>query len=151
MRESLSSTTIPGPLRSTPGTSRSSFDSRLPFARAVPAAELTLSPRIAFEMTVSAACYLSVMGEGDTPALLEAIQMLHDCSLDIREDGLTLGLDHQTMEDRIWDSKQSRWERQKAIAAAIHYVTHPGDAHPLPPARRQRWTSRLLGLFSMQN
>ena len=65
--------------------------------------------RRAFEMLVSAACYLSLNPTADLSAALDAVQLLHALSQSIAASGVGACPAHT--EDLIWRGKQLRWER----------------------------------------
>ena len=106
----------PRPLPATGGAT--SFASRLPIPQREPAAPpvgLGYKPRLAaFSQLVSSACYLSLHSDGQFESVLEAIQILHDCSQEMLREGLDLGDDPNRAEDQIWNGYQYKWEGRKA-------------------------------------
>ncbi len=147
--------TLPGPLQSLainrrerslgPGTA---LATGLPPVRRVQVAEAQPEPEYtelrAFALLVSAACYLSLNPAGDLEATLEAVHMLQDLSLELRDGGLELVGDATgKAEDAIWEAARERWRRRKSVEAAIQFV----KAQRAVPAARaaSRWSRLWAG------
>ena len=104
------STPIGGNASHLPAIPLSAFDTQLrrPL-RMEPAGELELTPYRAFEILVSAACYLSLSSSTNVAATLDAVQLLHTASQALAADGAEF--ECVETEDLIWRGKQLRWER----------------------------------------
>ena len=111
-----------------------------------PELAVELTPRVAFELLVSAACYLAMTPATDTASSLEAVQLLHDLSLELLDDGLDLGSASQEMEDLVWQGKQEKWERQRSIETAIRFVKSAGEVRQVTSAKRRQslWARWLV-------
>ncbi len=99
-----------------------------------------ISARRAFEMLVSAACYLSIHHESDTAHDRCACAVLKHCSRLLREEVEEMRAAPEEMEALIWQDKQIRWKRHRMMSP-----------HARQPAQRteagavKRWILRWKG------
>ena len=120
---------------------------RLPFLPRTgitePSAERAPEPQLhaAYATLVSAACYLSTEPTTEYAAMLEAVQLLYDLSQEVMGSNAWPEVLERDMEDRLWQSKQLRWERQRSVEAAIRYVKAGAELRRITPPKRTR--SRL--------
>ncbi len=103
------------------------------------------TPLAAYEMLVSAACYLALAPAGDAASTLEASQILHKLSEQMLE------TPQGEASRLIWTRKQSSWERYGQVEAAIRYVKAAGEfrraaARRQPRSKLARWWSTWLGM-----
>lgn len=129
--------------RPLPPGAPSPFAARLAMAGRPREPEREASARSAYGSLVSAACYLATRrGENPGPTT-EAIQLLRQLSDAMLTSGLDLGGDPQSVENQIWVAAHHRWERQKAVEGAIHYVKAASEVRQVEKTRRRRsWWAR---------
>ena len=111
--------------------------------------ELERKPLVAYEMLVSAACYLALAPAGDPASTLEASQILHMLSEEM------LDASQGEASRLIWKRKQAIWERHGKIEAAIHYVKAAGEFRRTAAERPHRgklarWWSTWRGMSQIQ-
>ena len=104
-------------------------------AAAEDAPELTLPA--AYEMLVSAACYLSVASPCRSATMLEASRMLQALSEQVLSQA-TQGAPHRVQSTETWERKQASWDRYRYIEAALRYVKAAAELRHEARAKRMR-------------
>jgi hypothetical protein len=94
------------------------------------------TPRGAFEMLVSAACYLA-NGAGVTQADRSACALLSQCARAVRNDVVEIQNVLDEAEAQVWQEKQIRWKRYSLVAGP-----NRAGSRATSPGVLSRWLAR---------
>jgi hypothetical protein len=104
-----------------------------------------LTPHRAFEMLVSAACYLANGPEATLASDGEACVLLKQCVRSLRDEVAEISSAPEEIETQIWQEKQIRWKRHRRLFG-------PEEHNPPEKPFRQpsggvvaRWRARWRG------
>jgi hypothetical protein len=101
--------------------------------------EAEVTPRRAFEMLVSAACFLAIHHGSETAHDRDACGLLKHCSRQLRDTVADMSSAPEEMEALIWQDKTIRWRR--------HRTTFPNEEIPqrAKTGAVKRWLHRWKG------
>ena len=108
-----------------------------------------LTPLAAYEMLVSAACYLALAPTGDVASTLEASQLLQKLSEQMME------APQGEVSDLIWKRTQASWDRYRHVEAAIRYCKAASEFRRAGKTKRSQgklaaWWSSWRGMSQVQ-
>ena len=132
-----------------------SHSARLPLAKYQALSSLAwafeseLTPLAAYEMLVSAACYLALAPTGDAASTLEASQLLQKLSEQMME------APQGEVSDLIWKRKQASWDRYRHVETAIRYCKAASEFRRAGKTKRPQgkltaWWSSWRGMSQVQ-